>query len=126
MKIKDIFSKKIRETLKNKIKLITIFTIFFVLITLIFYSFKLTYAVPENSDYNLFFPDISEHSEPTELLVMVFLYNDYTEHNESVDRVFSMTDEEIQSKYYNEIFGNGNIEEQTWSVNDYYKENSSE
>ncbi len=125
MKIKDIFSKKIREILKNKIKLIIIFTIFFVLITLIFYSFKLTYAVPENSDSNLFFPNISEHSEPTELLVMVFLYNDYTEHNESVDRVFSMTDEEIQSKYYNEIFGSGNIEEQTWSVNDYYKENSS-
>lgn len=125
MKVRDIIRRKINEIFKSKIKLIGVCSLFVVLITVLISVFKFTYAIPENSNYNLFFPVISKHTEPTELLVMVFLYDDYTNHDEQIDYVFNMTDEEIQSKYYKEIFGTGSTDDQTWSINDYYKENSS-
>lgn len=77
-----------------------------------------------SSVQNLFFPNIEKKVTPNDLLVMVFLYDDYSGHNIGTDYVFNMTDQQIENKYHNEIFGSGNINQQTWSVNDFYKENS--
>ncbi|MBQ2836248.1 MAG: InlB B-repeat-containing protein [Clostridia bacterium] len=99
--------------------------LFFMLLVLCFTcACNYSYANTEENSYNLFFPDMSERTNPNDLLVMVFLYDDYIDHNEKTDYVFNMTDQEIETKYHNEIFGSGNIDEQTWSVNDFYKENS--
>ena len=88
------------------------------------YSCNYSYANTGTNSYDLFFPSIFQKTSPNDLLVMVFLYDDYTDHDEMTDLIFNMTDEEIETKYHNEIFGSGNIDEQTWSVNDFYKENS--
>lgn len=102
-----------------------ILVLLFIFLILCFtYACNYSYANIETNSYDLFFPDISERTTPNDLLVMVFLYDDYINHNEKTDYVFNMTDQEIETKYYNEIFGSGNIDEQTWSVNDFYKENS--
>lgn len=102
----------------------TLVLFFMLLILCCTYVCNYSYASTETNNYDLFFPDISKRTTPNDLLVMVFLYDDYIGHNEKTDYVFNMTDEEIETKYYNEIFGSGNIDEQTWSVNDFYKENS--
>ena len=94
------------------------------ILSIVTLTFLYTNSYANTDSNNLFFPNISKRTTPNDLLVMVFLYDDYTEHNERIDYVFNMTDEEIEAKYHNEIFGSGNIEEQTWSVNDFYKENS--
>jgi len=102
-----------------------IVALFFILLVLCFTCLcNYSYANTETDNYNLFFPNISKRTTSNDLLVMVFLYDDYTNHDEKIDYVFNMTDEEIETKYHNEIFGSGNIEEQTWSVNNFYKENS--
>ena len=45
----------------------------------------------------IFFPTkVREQTNPRDLLVMVFLYDDYDNHNEDTDYVFNMTDEEIE------------------------------
>lgn len=122
MRIKNNKYKITNKLAKNKKKIIA--SILLIVCCIFIYSIKSSYATPENNNYNLFFPKIYKHDEPTELLVMVLLYDDYTNHDDRIDYVFNMTDEEIENKYSNEIFGSGTIEDQTWSINDYYKENS--
>ena len=78
----------------------------------------------EEMEYNLFFPNVPESKKPRDLLVMVFLYNDNSAQDDYINSFYSMSDQEIQIKYYNEIFGSGDVLSQTWSVNDFYKENS--
>ena len=100
-------------------------SIVFLLIILFFTCLcNFSYANTETNNNNLFLPNISKRTTPNDLLVMVFLYDDYSNHNEKIDYIFNMTDQEIETKYHNEIFGSGNIEEQTWSINDFFKENS--
>ncbi len=123
MKIKYIIKNKIKEILKNKVKLFSLCTLFVILIVCSIFAFKYTYAIPEENNYDLFFPErTKELLEPEDLLVMFFMYDDYDNHTEAVDYVFNMTEEEIKNKYYNEIFGTGTIDDQTWSINDYFKE----
>lgn len=104
-------------------KKIIVLLIMFLIIGFV-YSYNSIYATTQINNNELFIPDISKRTTPNDLLVMVFLYDDYPNHDKGTDLVFNMTDQEIQTKYYNEIFGSGNIEQQTWSVNDFYKENS--
>lgn len=65
------------------------------------------------SDFDLYFTNLQTQTKPKNLLILIFNYN---------NGYYSDSDAEIEQPWFDYIFGTGTLENETASINDYFKE----